>query len=120
MNDWVDTLLGFVVVVLLVVVVVLIGYLIVDWIDQSQTPDTFYSNQQVVDKNSGTTTTYVLVGKVLVPITNPYWRLTFYIDGQYLVGDVDSGCYSRVNVGDHMDVVVRYGQVSTHVYPVCK
>lgn len=68
---------------------------------------------------SHTTTTWIMSGKVMIPITNYYpdtWGIWFSVDGKQDSIEVDESLYDKVNVGDRFSIRLKEGRISNNIY----
>ncbi len=108
-----------VIMMLLVVAIALLGYIVAYSIDQSLAKPEFAGISHVESKDSGTRTTLLPAGKVLIPITRPYWSVTYVIENYRVTSDVSQACFQTLAVGQEIQVYERRGIFSTNYYPAC-
>lgn len=113
--DFFETIL----VILIVLVVGLLGYLVITEVDQHMTTPVYVGTTYVETMDHGTRTTFIMAGKVFVPITTPFWEITYTIDNYRVTSGISETCYQTMGVGREIQVYVRRGIFSTRYYPAC-
>lgn len=112
----------FLAVLMALLMVVLVGlmvwlvYLLIDsvGITATNTTITVVESKEVVSAH----TTYILVGKVLVPQFQPEsYRLHFRIDGTRVSSTVEKDFFDNVSIGDRIEVDYGFGRLSNSLQP---
>jgi hypothetical protein len=100
-------------------VVILLGFLTFSMVDSVGVRSTNKTITIIEDKMVVPAyTTFVLVGKVMVPQHHPEsYQLHFDIDGEVVSPDVDMDFFNRVSIGDKIEVEYGFGRLSSSHVP---